>query len=116
MSAASMKENVVAKKILAEMKAGGLLKGFVSSTSANDSQDVAWVVVELPLLGYRRVCVTNEPGLRPGQKVALRCVPDPVRPQRFLFQLADRACITLPQKLGLFWNGRADVGEHSSLN
>lgn len=115
MSAASVRENVVARKLLAEMKSGGLLKGFVSSTSANGLQDIAWVVVQFPLLGDRRVCVTNEAGVRPGQTVALRCVPDPVRPQRFMFQLADRACITLPQRFGLFWNGKAD-GQHSCLN
>jgi hypothetical protein len=116
MSAASVSENVVARKILADMKSGGLLKGFVSSTSANGSQGIAWVVVQLPLLGDRRVCVTNEAGVRPGQTVALRCVPDSSRPQRFVFQLAGKACITLPQRLGLFWNGRADCGEHSYLN
>jgi hypothetical protein len=116
MSAASVKENVVARKILADIKSGELLKGVVSSTSASGSQDIAWVVVQFPLLGDRQVCVMNEPGLRPGQKVALRCVPDPVRSQRFVFQLAERACLTLPQRLGLLWNGKADGGQHTSFN
>jgi hypothetical protein len=116
MSAASVRENVVARKLLTDIKAGELLKGVVSSSSTSGSQELAWIIIQLPLLGERRVSVKNESGLRPGQKVLLRCVPDPVQPQRYVFQLADAVFSTWPQRLSQFWHGKAENDQRPCLN
>lgn len=116
MSAASVRENVVARKLLADMKSGELLKGVVSSVSSSGSQNLAWVIIQFPLLGERRISVRSKSRLRPGQKVLLRCVPDPEQPQRYVFQLADTAFSMMPFRLSQLWHGKAESNQRPCLN
>jgi hypothetical protein len=83
------KENSTARKLLATLKSGAPLKGIVRSHSKQGSADIAWISIDLPMLGERQILVKDEPQLKPGQKVVLHCVPDPMRPQHFAFHLAE---------------------------
>lgn len=88
MSADTTKENLEAKELLHRLKSGALLKGTVRSHLTDGSVTIARVGIELPSFGEREVMVKGEPNLRPGQTVVIRCVPDPAKPERYIFQTA----------------------------
>lgn len=90
MSPASLPANVKAREILASLKSGALLRGTVRSHCIEGSTAVAWIAIRLGAVGERQILVRNEPQLRPGQRVVVQCVPDPMKPDHFFFQLAAR--------------------------
>jgi hypothetical protein len=80
-------ENGMAKHILASLKSGVLFKGTVRSHSADGSMNIAWVTIELPVVGDRQVLVKYDQNLQPGQKVVIECVPNALKPKRYLFRV-----------------------------
>jgi hypothetical protein len=78
--------NDIAKSVIANLKSGGLLKGTVQSLTPGGVMDVAWIAIELPVLGERQVPVKNEKNLQIGQEVVIECVPNPFKPGRYLFR------------------------------
>ena len=82
-------ENGMAKDALASLKSGVLLKGTVRSHSADGSMNIAWVAIELPVVGDRQVLVNEEQNLQPDQQVVLKCVPTPVNPERYVFRVVE---------------------------
>ena len=91
MSAACIEANIFAKEILASLKSGAPLKGIVRSHSTSDSADITWIGIQLPALGERQVSVLNEPELQPGQQVVVQCVPNPAKPDHYMFHLVSSA-------------------------
>jgi hypothetical protein len=81
--------NGIAKNLIAILKSGALLKGIVRSHSTEGSMDIAWVAIELPVVGERQVAVKCEENLQLGQEVVVECVPNPRKPGRYMFQLAE---------------------------
>lgn len=81
--------NGIAKNVIAILKSGALLKGIVRSHSTNGSMNIAWVAIELPVAGERQVAVKCEHNLQLGQEVVVECVPNPQKPGRYMFQLAE---------------------------
>lgn len=88
MSPASLPANVKAREVLASLKSGALLKGTVRSHSMEGSTPVAWIAIRLGAVGERQVLVKDEAQLQPGQKVVIQCVPDPSKPEHYIFHLA----------------------------
>lgn len=82
-------ENGMAKDILASLKSGVLLNGTVRSHSADGSTNIAWIAIELPVLGERQVLVKDERNLQPGQQVVIACVPNPLKPGRYMFRMVE---------------------------
>ena len=82
-------ENGMAKDVIASLKSGVPLKGTVRSHSADGSMHIAWIAVELPVVGDRQVLVKDEQNLQPGQQVVIECVPNPVKPERYLFRVVE---------------------------
>jgi hypothetical protein len=80
--------NVIAGSVLESLKTGLLLKGTVRSHSFDGSIGTTWIAIELPGIGDRQVAVHCEPNLRPGQEVAIQCVPNPLNPGRYMFRIA----------------------------
>ncbi|MGC2210109.1 MAG: hypothetical protein WA532_08335 [Candidatus Korobacteraceae bacterium] len=92
MSTAKVAEaNEVAKNVIAILKSGALLKGIVRMHSTDGSMNIAWVAIELPVVGERQVAVKCGAGLQPGQEVVVECVPNPQKPGRYMFQMAESA-------------------------
>lgn len=83
--------NGIAKNVIAILKSGALLKGIVRAHSTDGCMDIAWVAIELPVVGERQVAVKCEANLQPGQEVVIECVPNPQKPGRYMFQLAEGA-------------------------
>jgi hypothetical protein len=81
--------NELAKNVITVLKSGALLKGTVRSHSMNGSKDIAWIAIELPVVGERQVAVQCEQNLQLGQEVVIECVPNPEKPGRYRFQMAD---------------------------
>lgn len=81
--------NGVAKNLIAILKSGALFKGTVRSHSMDGSMDIAWIAIELPEVGERQVAVKSEENLQPGQPVVIECVPNPEKPGRYRFQMAE---------------------------
>jgi hypothetical protein len=88
MSAAFIKANLKAKEVLASLKSGVLLKGTVRSHSTYGSTGIACIAIQLPAVGERRILVKDEQHLQPGRKVVIQCVPNPLKPECYIFQLA----------------------------
>ena len=80
---------VVAKDVIASLKSGVLLKGIVRSQSSDGSISIAWIAIELPVVGERQVLVNNEQNLQLGQQVVIECVPNPETPERHMFRMAE---------------------------
>ena len=80
--------NVIAESILESLKSGLLLKGTVRSHSSDGSIGTAWIAVDFPGIGGRQVAVHCEQKLQPGQEVVIQCVPNPLNPGHYKFQLA----------------------------
>jgi hypothetical protein len=85
---ANIPANVKAREVLASLKSGVLLKGTVRSRSTDGGTAIAWIAVLLPAVGERQILVKDEPQLQPGQKVVIQCVPNPRKPERYIFHLA----------------------------
>lgn len=80
--------NVIAESILESLKSGLLLKGTVHSHASDGSIGTAWIAVDLPGIGGRQVAVHCEQHLQLGQEVVVQCVPNPLNPGRYKFQIA----------------------------
>ena len=80
-------ENGMAKDILASLKSGVLFNGTVRSHSTSGSMNIAWVAIELPVVGERQFLVKDEQNLQPGQQVVVECVPNPLKPERYMFRM-----------------------------
>jgi hypothetical protein len=82
-------ENGMAKDVLASLKSGVLLKGTVRSHSTNGEMSIAWITIKLPVVGERQVRVVDESNLQSGQQVIIECVPNPLKPERYMFRMVE---------------------------
>jgi hypothetical protein len=80
---------VMATDVIASLKSGVLLNGTVRSHSTDGSTNIAWIAIELPVVGERQVLVKDEQNLQPGQQVAIECVPNPLKPERHMFRMVE---------------------------
>jgi hypothetical protein len=85
MNAGYLMMNQQARNLVACLKSGTLLTATVRSV--DNSMDTAWISLEFPDIGERKVPVKNLGHVQPGDRVIVQCVPDPVRPQRFVFRM-----------------------------
>jgi hypothetical protein len=85
---ANIPENVQAREVLDSLKSGVLLEGTVRSRSMLGDTAIAWIAIHLPAVGERQVLVRDQPQLRPGQQVVIQCVPNPRKPEHYMFHLA----------------------------
>ena len=85
---ANIPANAKVREVLARLKSGVPLKGTVRSHSIHGSTAIAWVAIRLPAVGDRQVLVRDAPQLQPGQKVVIQCVPNPLKPEHYMFHLA----------------------------
>jgi hypothetical protein len=76
----------MATDVLASLKSGVLLNGTVRSHSTDGSTNIAWIAIELPVVGERQVLVKDKKNLQPGQQVVIQCVPNPLKPERYMFR------------------------------
>ena len=83
--------NEFARNMIAILKAGGRLKGTVTSHSNYGSTNINWIAVDFPLVGERQVPVKCEQNLQLGQEAVVECVPHPFKAGRYVFRLADAA-------------------------
>jgi hypothetical protein len=81
--------NAIAKGVVTSLKAGGLLSGTVRAQTKLGDVDAVWVVVQLPLLGERKILIKNQEHLRVGQDVAIECVPTLSDSKRYVFRVAN---------------------------
>jgi len=81
--------NVIAESVLESLKSGLLLTGTVRSHATNGSIATTWIGVDLPGIGERQVAVHSDRHLTIGQEVKIQCVPNPLNPGRFKFQVVD---------------------------
>jgi len=88
MSAASINANQIAKDLLANLKSGVRLKGTVRRRPNGASTRIAWIGIDLPAIGERIVLVRDDRNLPPGRSVVIQCIPNPAKPERYIFQLA----------------------------
>jgi hypothetical protein len=79
----------MAKDILTSLKSGVLLNGTVRSRSTVGLIEIAWIVIELPVVGERVILVKNEQNLQSGQQVVIECVPNPLNPERYTFRMVE---------------------------
>ena len=79
--------SAMAKDILASLKSGVLLNGTVRAHSTDGSIEIAWITIELPMVGDRQVLALDEHNLQPGQQVVIQCVPNPLKPERYAFRI-----------------------------
>jgi hypothetical protein len=80
--------NVIAESILESLKSGLVVKGTVRSHAREGSIDTAWIEVDFPGIGSRQVAVHCEQSLQVGQEVVIQCVPNPLNPGRYKFEIA----------------------------
>jgi hypothetical protein len=90
---------VTAKDVLASLKSGVLYTGTVRSVATEGSEHIAWIAIELPVVGERQVLVTDEQNLRCGQQVCVACVPNPLKPGSYMFELVEVLTLDLTPKL-----------------
>ena len=79
--------NVIAESVRESLKSGLLLKGTVRAHAVEGSIATTWIAIELPGLGARQVAVHCEKNLPLGQEVMIQCVPNPLNPGRYKFQI-----------------------------
>jgi hypothetical protein len=94
---ANIPANAEAKEVLARLKSGVPLDGTVRSHSMEGGTAVAWVAIRLPAVGDRQVLVRDVPQLQPGQSVVIQCVPNPSKPEHYIFHLAGESHEELAQ-------------------
>jgi hypothetical protein len=81
--------SAMAKDVLASLKSGVLLNGTVRSHSTDGSIEIAWIAIELPMVGERVILVRDEQILQPGQQVVIDCVPNPLKPEHYMFRMVE---------------------------
>ncbi len=84
--------NATAKNVLASLKSGAVFKGTVCS----QSMDVVLISIDLPAIGKRQVAVKTAQNLHSGQDVILQCVPDSLRPERYVFRILPEQSLGAP--------------------
>jgi hypothetical protein len=80
--------NTIAHSVIENLKAGVIFKGTVRSHSSAGAVNITWIAIQLPLAEERQVLVKGEPGLRLGQDVLVECVPNPSKPEHYMFRIA----------------------------
>lgn len=80
---------VTAKDVLASLKSGVLLTGTVRSVATEGSMHIAWIAIELPVVGERQVLVMDERNLQCGQEVRVACAPNPLNPECYRFRMVE---------------------------
>jgi hypothetical protein len=85
MSAATVR----AKDVIASLKSGVLLKGFVRSHTTDRATNLAWIAIDLPVIGERLVPIKDEQNLPSGQQIAIECVPNPLHAERYIFRMVE---------------------------
>lgn len=85
MSAADSRANLQAKEVIASLKSGTPLNGTVRCVDS--AVGAALIAIELPELGERQVSV-KAVHLKPGDTVVIQCVPNPLRPEHYIFRMA----------------------------
>jgi hypothetical protein len=88
--------NATAKNVLASLKSGAVFKGTVCSQSTAGSMDVVLISIDLPAIGKRQVAVKTAQNLQSGQDVILQCVPDSLRPERYVFRILPEESLGAP--------------------
>jgi len=83
--------NGVARKVIDTLQSGAVLQGTVVSHATVSGVEVARVAIELPMIGQRQVLVRDDQELRMGEQVAIECVPNPSKPNRYVFRMANGA-------------------------
>ena len=81
--------NVIAESVLESLKSGLLVKGTVRANTLDGSIATSWIGIDLPGIGERQVAVHSDRHLKIGQEVMIQCVPNPLNPGRYKFQVAD---------------------------
>jgi hypothetical protein len=79
--------NVIAGSILESLKTGLVLNGIVLSYSTDGAVGTAWIAVEFAGIGFRQVAVHTEQKFERGDEVHIQCVPNPLNPGRYMFQI-----------------------------
>jgi hypothetical protein len=85
MSAAYSIANQQARNLVACLKSGTLLKGAVRSV--DETMDIAWISLDFPDLDERQVPVKGADHVRVGDNVMVQCIPDPARPEHYVFRM-----------------------------
>jgi hypothetical protein len=88
--------NATAKNVLASLKSGAVFKGTVCSQSTGASMDVVLISIDLPGIGARQVAVKTAQNFQSGQDVILQCVPDRLRPERYVFRILPEESLGAP--------------------
>ena len=85
MSAGYSMTNQQARSLVACLKSGTLLKGTVRSV--DKSMDTAWICLEFPDTDERQVPVIGVDHVHVGDHVMVQCIPDPLRPEHYVFRM-----------------------------
>ena len=85
--------NGVARKVIDSLQAGAVFQGTVVSHATVSGVEVARVAIELPMIGQRQVLVADNQELRIGEQVAVECVPNASKPNRYVFRMANGALL-----------------------
>jgi hypothetical protein len=91
--------NSIARKVLASLKSGAVLKGTVCSQSTDGSMDIVLISIDLPAIGERQVAVKTGQNLQSGQEVVLQCVPNPLKPERYMFRIMPEESLGSPASM-----------------
>ena len=85
--------NGVARKVMDSLQSGAVFQGTVVSHATVGEVEVARVAIELPMIGQRQVLVRDDQELRIGEQVAIECVPNVSKPNRYVFRMANGALL-----------------------
>jgi len=85
--------NGVARKVMDSLQSGAVFQGTVVSHATVNGVEVARVAIELPMIGQRQVLVRDDQELRIGEQVAIECVPNVSKPNRYVFRMANGALL-----------------------
>jgi hypothetical protein len=91
--------NSIARKVLASLKSGAVLKGTVCSQCTDGSMDISLISINLPAIGERQVAVKTGQNLQSGQEVVMQCVPNPLKPERYMFRIMPAESLASPTSI-----------------
>ena len=58
--------------------------------------DVVLISIDLPAIGERQVAVKTSQNLQCGQEVVMQCVPNPLKPERYMFRILPEESLGSP--------------------
>lgn len=61
--------------------------------------DVVLISIDLPAIGERQVAVKSGQNLQFGQEVVMQCVPNPLKPERYMFRIMPEETLSLPRPI-----------------